>query len=161
MTSLRGQLRKILGKWQPCAKWWKNFDQCFLKLPSNSYLWQTNPLVFIMNHQDMTKDDLVIRMAENYTPKLKIFSYGRRLFVRNGVPSLLPYKRWLIFMGMKQRKIQNGRLKKNPWDFQLPQFSIFFAKFLGIGPWVIAMNWRASKFKVAQSIMMFLQDIYL
>ena len=51
---------------------------------------------------------------------------------KNFDPSLLSYKCWLIFIGMKKKniflkkQIQKGRLKKN-WDFQLSQFSIFFA----------------------------------
>ena len=36
-------------------------------------------------------------------------------------------------MGMKQKKIQNGRLKKN-WVFQNPNPQIFY--FAEIGPWV-------------------------
>ena len=31
---------------------------------------------------------------------------------KNWVPSILTHNLWLIFMGMKQKKIQNGRLKK-------------------------------------------------
>ena len=51
---------------------------------------------------------------------------------QNFDPSLLSYKCWLIFIGMKQKKIQK-KFKKNSkwpsqknWDFQLSQFSIFF-----------------------------------
>ena len=58
-----------------------------------------------------------------------LFGPGNQGNHQNFNLSLLSYKCWLIFIGMKQKKgkfkIQNGRLKKK-WEFQLPQFSIFF-----------------------------------
>ena len=41
----------------------------------------------------------------------------------------------LIFMGMKQKKIQNGHLKKSEF-FKIDNSQYFFVKILGIGPWV-------------------------
>jgi hypothetical protein len=58
-----------------------------------------------------------------------------------------PVNLWLILIGMKQKEY--FVLKKNKskwptqknWDFQLPQFSIFFAKISWIDPWVSRINW--------------------
>ena len=55
-------------------------------------------------------------------------------------PALLPYKCWLIFMGMKQKKYPKWSTQKN-WVFHLHKFSIFFSKISGIGPWVSRINW--------------------
>ena len=51
-------------------------------------------------------------------------------------------------MGMKQKKSWKKFWKKIPkwqtqknWVFQNHQFSIFFAKISGIGPWVSRINW--------------------
>ena len=76
-----------------------------------------------------------------------LFWTGNQCNHQNFDPSLLFYKCWLIFIGMKQikRKLKKKYKKKWPtqknWDFQLPQFSIFFAKISGIGPWVNRINW--------------------
>ena len=65
---------------------------------------------------------------------------------QNFDPSLLHYKGWLIFMEMKQKKICFEK-KNSKWptqknlDFQLPQFSKFFLKISGIGPWVSRIDW--------------------
>ena len=60
-------------------------------------------------------------------------------------PSLLTNKLWLIFIGMKQKKIflfknkfQNGRLKKN-WVFQNCQFSKCFRE--NFMDWSLALMW--------------------
>jgi hypothetical protein len=58
---------------------------------------------------------------------------------------VLPNKFGLIFMWMKQKKIflkkkiQNGQLQKTEF-FNSANAQYFFAKFLGIGPWVSKIN---------------------
>ena len=54
--------------------------------------------------------------------------------------SLLSYKCWLIFIGMKQKN-QNGQFKKTE-IFNSPNSQYFFTKISGIGPWVSRINWR-------------------
>ena len=57
---------------------------------------------------------------------------------------LLHYKYWLIFMRMKQKKIQkkfkNGRLKKTEF-FNSANSQYFFSKISWIGPWVSRIDW--------------------
>ena len=60
----------------------------------------------------------------------------------NWVPSILSHNLCLVLMEMKQKKIfLNKNIKMADWDFQNCQFSIFFTKILGIGPWVYRINW--------------------
>ena len=61
------------------------------------------------------------------------------------VPSILLYKFWMIFVGMKQflflkKEIQNGWLKKTEF-FKTANSQYFFSKFSGIDPWVSRINW--------------------
>ena len=58
---------------------------------------------------------------------------------QNWVPSLLPYKCWLIFIGMKQKKFQMADSKKLRFSTP-PILKTFLRKFLGIGPWVSRIN---------------------
>ena len=57
-------------------------------------------------------------------------------------PSLLSFKCWLIFIEMKQKIFQNGRLKKQQLRFaKQPILKTFFAKILGIDTWVSRIDW--------------------
>ena len=64
------------------------------------------------------------------------WNYGNH---QNFDPSFLFYKLWMIFMGMKQKKIQNGRLKKTE-IFNSPNSQSFFMKISLIGPWFSRIN---------------------
>ena len=59
---------------------------------------------------------------------------------QNFVPSLISKNHWRIFMGMKQKKISKWPTQKI-WVFQNRQFSIFFVKISGIGPWLSRIDW--------------------
>ena len=54
--------------------------------------------------------------------------------------SFLTYKCWLIFMAMKRKKIQNGRLKKGSFSISANS-QYFFSKISWIGPWVSRIDW--------------------
>ena len=67
--------------------------------------------------------------------------------IENWVPSILTHNLWLIFMGMRQKKIfflkkkiQNGRLKKRSF-FNSVNSQYFFVKISWIGPWVSRIEW--------------------
>ena len=66
----------------------------------------------------------------------RLFCAGNQSNHQKLNPFLLTYKCWLIFMGMKQKKNQNGRLKKTEFFFKY-----FFMKISEIGPWVSRINW--------------------
>ena len=93
--------------------------------------------------KNVPKDGSMYSVAHNSIHPPDFFgNYGNH---RNFFPSLVSYWMWLIWIGMKQKKVfekknQNGRLKKieifNPANSQF-----FFVKFSGIGPWVGAINW--------------------
>ena len=59
---------------------------------------------------------------------------------KNWIPSILIHNLWLIFMGMKQKKNQNGRLKKRS-IFKIANSKYFFVKISWIGPWVGRIEW--------------------
>ena len=59
---------------------------------------------------------------------------------KNWVPSTLTCNLWLIFMGMKQKKIQNGRLKKTEF-FNFVKSWANSAKISWIRPWVSRIEW--------------------
>ena len=67
--------------------------------------------------------------------------------IENWVPSILTHNLWLIFMGMRQKKIFFLQKKNSKWPthkkviFQLCQFSIFFVKISWICPWVSRIEW--------------------
>ena len=74
-----------------------------------------------------------------------LFWAGNQGNHQNFEKSLLSYKCWLIFVGMKtkknsKKKIQNGRLKKTE-VFNSPNSQYFFRKISWIGPWVNRINW--------------------
>ena len=68
-----------------------------------------------------------------------LFCAGNQSNHQNFDPSLVSYKCWLIFIGMKQKN-QNSWLKKTE-IFNSPNSQYFFAKISGIGPWVSRINW--------------------
>jgi hypothetical protein len=69
-----------------------------------------------------------------------LFGAGNQGNHQNFEKSLLSYKCWLIFIGMKQKQIQNGRLKKTE-IFNSPNTQYFFMKILWIGPRVSRIDW--------------------
>ena len=56
-----------------------------------------------------------------------LFGAGNQGNHQNFKKTLVSYKCWLIFIGMKQKKIQNGRLKKTE-IFNSPNSQYFFMK---------------------------------
>ena len=68
-----------------------------------------------------------------------LFGDGNQSNHQNFDPSLLSYKCWLIFIGMKQKN-SKWPTQKN-LIFQLRQFSIFFMKISWISPWVSRIDW--------------------
>jgi hypothetical protein len=54
---------------------------------------------------------------------------------KNFDPSFLPYKFRLILIGIKQKRIQNGRLKKTEF-FKIADSQKIFSKISQIVPWV-------------------------
>ena len=65
-----------------------------------------------------------------------LFGAGNQSNHQNFEKSLLSYKYELIFIGMKQKKIQNGRLKKTSFSSSANS-QYFFMKISWIGPWVL------------------------
>ena len=66
------------------------------------------------------------------------FGLETRVFIK--ISTFLTYNCWLIFMRMKQKKIQNCRLKKR--SFSSPTNSEYlFSKISWIGPWVSRVEW--------------------
>ena len=74
---------------------------------------------------------------------------------QNFDPSLLTNKLWLVFMGMKQKKLlfkekfQNGRLKRNE-ILKTANSQYFFSKTSWIGPWVSTIDWCGSTYMVVR-----------
>ena len=74
-----------------------------------------------------------------------LFLAGNHNNHKNWVPSILPHNLCLISMRMKQKKFflinkySEWPTQKN-WDFQNHQFSIFFAKISGIGPYGLSQG---------------------
>ena len=62
-----------------------------------------------------------------------LFWAGNQGNHQNFEKSLLSYKLWHVFMRIKQKKIQNGRLKKTEF-FKTTNSQKNFAKISGIGP---------------------------
>ena len=60
--------------------------------------------------------------------------------IKNWVPSILTHNLWLIFMGIKQKKNQNGRLKKIEF-FKIANSQYFFVKISWNGPWASKIEW--------------------
>ena len=87
---------------------------------------------------------IYIYIEANYTNGWNV--WGERFLAvnhhnhKNLVPSILTHNLWLIFMGMKQKKIQNGRLKKTEF-FNIAKSWAISAKISWIGPWVSRIDW--------------------
>ena len=64
-----------------------------------------------------------------------LFGGGNQSNHQNFDLYLLFYNCWLIFIGMKQKKIKKTKI------FNSPNSQHFFAKISGIGPWVSRINW--------------------
>ena len=77
---------------------------------------------------------------------------------QNFDPSLLTNKLWLIFMGKKQKKIQNGRLKKSAF-FKIANSQNFFVKISWIGPWVSRIEWCEGHWCSSMYMVVRLSDI--
>ena len=64
---------------------------------------------------------------------------------QNFDPSLLTKNLWLLFMGLR-KNILKWSAQKKTYVFQNRQFSIFFAKLIGFGPWVSRINfWKGNQ----------------
>ena len=88
---------------------------------------------------DLSRDHLIFFRSTDvqwYTPPKNVwggpFLAGNNSNHQNFDPSLLPYKCWLIFVGMKQiflfffEKQKTKWPTQKTWDFQICRFSIFF-----------------------------------
>jgi hypothetical protein len=94
-----------------------------------------------------------------------LFGAGNQGNYQNFEKSLLSYKCWLIFIGMKQKfiffekkKIQNGRLKKNE-IFNSPNSEYFFMKISWIVPWISRIDWCEGHWCGSTSMVVRLSDI--
>ena len=76
-----------------------------------------------------------------------LFWAGNQSNHQNFDPPLLSKNLWLFFMGLSKKQFFFSKKKNPKWPTQknliLPngQFSIFFAKLSGMGPWVSRIDW--------------------
>ena len=81
------------------------------------------------------------------TLAIKMFGTGQKVSFRFD-PSLLTNKLWLIFMGLKQKKISKWPTQKKTQIFKTASSWKFFAKILWIGPWISSIDWCGSTYMV-------------